>query len=103
MVDASLVLEWSQTSARYVYWYGATRTRFSAQIGHSTNPGLFVWMIFQTDFRGTVWGGEVATEGEAKAGAQEWLEVQAKPPADWGAVGNAEPGAAADTPKAGCG
>ena len=79
MDASSLVLEWLQSSEKDDYWYGTTATRFSAQIGKSTNVGLYVWMIFHEDFCYSIHGEEVGSVKEAQVQAQAWIGANAKP------------------------
>lgn len=72
-------IEWTQTKARYEYYYGSTGTRFSAQIGQSTNVGKYAWMIFHDDFRYCVFGGEADTLDDAKRQSSDWIDANAKP------------------------
>jgi hypothetical protein len=79
MDDSSMTLHWRQQSEKNDYWYGTTGTRFSAQIGKSTNAGLYMWMIFHEDFCYSIYGEEVASVKAAMAQAQAWLDANAKP------------------------
>lgn len=74
-----LTLESERAAGKSFYFYGATGSRFSAQIGESTNAGLFVWTIFHSDFKFAVYGGEVSSADQAKSAAQDWLDFHAKP------------------------
>jgi hypothetical protein len=71
-------IEWTQTKARYEYYYGSTDTRFS-EIGHSTNASKYAWMIFHDDFRYCVFGAEADTLDDAKRHSSDWLDANAKP------------------------
>ena len=79
MADSSMVLDWRQQSEKDDYWYGDTGTRFSAQIGKSTNVGLYMWMVFHEDFCYSIHGEEVTSVKEAKVQAQPWIGANAKP------------------------
>jgi hypothetical protein len=73
-----MTIEWTKVEATYEYYYGTTETRFSAQIGVSTNAGKYAWCIFHEDFRYCVHGGESDTVADAKSQAAEWLDANAK-------------------------
>lgn len=78
-MNDALTIVWKKEPTKYDYWYGATHTRFSVQIGQSTNAGKYVWMIFHQDFCGAVWLQEADTPEQAQAEAQRWLSANAKP------------------------
>lgn len=44
-------IEWRQQSGAPQYWHGMTPSRFSFQIGVSTNRGRYVALVFHADFR----------------------------------------------------
>ena len=75
-----MTIEWTKAERRYEYYYGKTETRFSAQIGVSTNAGKYVWTIFHEDFRYCVHGGEADSVAVAQSQAAEWLDTNAKAP-----------------------
>ena len=79
MNDDPLTLAWRQESEKDDYWYGVTRSRFSAQVGKSTNAGLYMWMICHEDFRSVIHGEEARSVKEARVQAQAWLVSNAKP------------------------
>jgi hypothetical protein len=89
MANGLFTLAWRLASEKDDYWHGVTQTRFSAQIGKSTNTGLYMWMIFHDDFRFAIHGEEVPSVREARFQAQAWLEANAKPNPSVQAAGTA--------------
>ena len=79
MADSSLKLDWRQQSEKDDYWYGDTGSRFSAQIGKSTDAGLYMWTIFHDDFCYSIHGEEFDSVKEAMVQAQAWIGANAKP------------------------
>jgi hypothetical protein len=71
-------IDWRQQPEKYVYWYGSTPSRFSFQIGHSSNAGRFMALVFHADFRYCVAGEEVHSVDEAKQFCARWLADNAK-------------------------
>jgi hypothetical protein len=71
-------IEWRQEPTPYVYWYGTTPTRFSFQIGESTNRGRFMALVFHDDFRFCVRGEETDSVQEAKDFCARWIAENAK-------------------------
>jgi predicted RNase H-like HicB family nuclease len=68
-------ISWQKTKDSYEYYYGKTETRFSAQIGVSTEPGKCCWMIFHSDFKYCVFGDSTNNVEEAKEEIQKWLNA----------------------------
>jgi hypothetical protein len=73
-----MTIEWKKSEGRGEYNYGSTETRFSVQIGLSTNQPKYVCTIFHEDFRYAVYGEEAESLDEAKNRASEWLKANAK-------------------------
>lgn len=71
-------IDWLKAKGRDEYHYGSTDTRFSAQIGQSSNVGKYAWMIFHDDFRSCVFGGEAESLDAAKRDSSDWLDANAK-------------------------
>jgi hypothetical protein len=67
-------IDWTKADRHYEYYYGKTDSRFTAQVGLSTNAGKYVWTIFHEDFRYCVYGGESGSVADAQRMAVEWLE-----------------------------
>jgi len=72
-------IEWTQAEIRSEYYYGNTNSRFSIQIGQSTNAEKYVWMIFHDDLYFCICGDEADTLDEAKEQSLHWLNTNAKP------------------------
>lgn len=73
-----MTIEWTKADEQHEYYYGQTQTRFSAQIGDSTNSGMFVWTIFHDDFRYCVHGDESTSLKDAQQQAAQWLDANAQ-------------------------
>jgi len=71
-------ISWKKTKEKYEYYYGKTDTKFSAQIGQSTEKGKFIWTIFHDDFKYCVYGESTNTIKEAKEKTQNWLKENCK-------------------------
>jgi len=55
----TMTIEWRQADGRSEYVYGdIAGSKVSAQVGRSTKPGHFMWVMFHEDIRCAIYGGE---------------------------------------------
>ena len=74
-----MTITWQRDSGKSEYYYGVIEgSKVTSQIGQSTNVGLYVWTIFHQDIKCAVFGDEEASLDEAKAKAQEWVDLWVK-------------------------
>lgn len=77
-INDQLLLTWEPAPGKSLYLHGRSGSRFSAQVGNSTDGG-FAWMIFHAEMRHVLWGGSAPTVQAAQGAAQEWLYQNARP------------------------
>ncbi len=69
-----MIIEWEKAKRKYDYYYGKTGSKFSAQIGKSTEKGKFIWTISHDDFKYCIHGDSTDTIEQAKEEAENWLK-----------------------------
>ncbi len=69
-----MLIEWEKAETWYPYYYGTTCSKFSVQIGLSTEPnGHYAWLIFHEASLFCQWSGTEPSVEAAKAAAAHWL------------------------------
>jgi len=66
-------ITWKKSERKYEYYYGNTDSKFSAQVGCSTTPGEYIWMIFHADSNLCQYGDNATTVEKAKCAVSKWL------------------------------
>jgi len=73
MKEMQMEITWTKSEEKYEYYYGTTNSKFSAQIGCSTEPGEYVWMIFHADSNVCQYGDSETSIEKAKQAVCKWL------------------------------
>lgn len=71
-------VSWKKDEGKSEYYHGTTNTKFSAQIGKSTEPNEFVWMIFHEESKICQDGGSSESVENAMELASTWLSENQK-------------------------
>jgi hypothetical protein len=61
------------------YHHYSTDRLVTVQIGKSTNPGKYVWMVFHPDIRCAITGGETESLDAARREADSWVTQWVQP------------------------